>query len=87
MWLGITSCTSIGLESSKQLYRKGPGLVDNRLNTNQNYVLVTKKTNSVLAYITKCVASRSSKVFLPPSSALVEMCVSRAVSPVLGFPV
>lgn len=86
MWVGIPPC--VGLGSSKHLCRKGPGLVDNRLNTSQNYVLVTKKANRVLGYISKCVASKSSKVFLSLSSALVEVCAdSRVLSPVLGSPV
>ena len=85
MWVGITPC--IGLESSKHLCRKEPGLVDNRLNISQNYVLVTK-VNRVLGYISKCVASKSSKVFLSLLSALVEVCAgSRVLSPVLGSPV
>ena len=52
--------------------------VDNRMAMSHQCTPVAKKANSVLRSITKCVASRSREVILPPSDlvrSLLEYCV------------
>jgi len=46
-------------------------LVDDRLTTSQQCVLVAKKANGLLGFMKKSVASRSKEVLLPLYSALV----------------
>lgn len=60
-----------GQMSGKKPLKKGPQVVDNKLNMSQWYDLTTKQASRVLSCIGKSVACRLKEVIIPFCSALV----------------